>query len=82
MSSSVTLGFGAIEGLGPLAADMRGEDSFRLARQTNLGFGATEGLVQSERTTGKGNCKIMCFKIAYRSFVLYPCDLKLLKQIK
>lgn len=32
--------------------------------------------MQSERTTGKGNCKIMCFKIAYRSFVLCSCDLK------
>lgn len=35
--------------------------------------------MQSERTTGKGNCKIMCFKIDYRSIALFHCDLKLIK---
>lgn len=35
--------------------------------------------MQSERTTGKGNCKITHFKIAHRSFILCPLDLKLVK---
>lgn len=38
--------------------------------------------MQSERTTGKGNCKIMWFKIAYRSFVLCSCDELLKDSVK